>query len=151
MSLLNLKPIRAKRPSTLLSIALRDLKRVHARGDIKIDMDVYYGDNDPWINDGKCSVCLAGSCLVGRKGIKGYSGSLSPIHELPPELRLQMWAINSLRGGDIGSALDYLGVNHPTGLPHAVEMVGWEDTPAGRRRFYAYINRLIKLLKKHGV
>lgn len=151
MSTLEIKPIRAKRPSTLLSIALRDLKKVHARGDIKIDMCVYYSDKAPWINDGKCSVCLAGSCLVGKKELKGYSGSLTPSSALTDELRRQMWAINSLRCGDINSALSCLHVNCPDDLPRNVEMVDWEDTPAGRRRFYAYINRLIKLLRRHGV
>lgn len=151
MSTFDLKPIRAKRPSTLLSIALRDLKKVHARGDVKIDMAVYYGNGTAGINDGKCSVCLAGSCLVGKKELKDYVGSLTPSSELSDDLRRQMWAINALRCGGIKTANYYLRIDHPDALPQYVKMVDWEDTPAGRRRFYAYINRLIKLLKKHGV
>lgn len=145
----DLKPLRAKRASTLLAIALRDFKKAYARPDVRIDMSRYAIRHE----EGTCTVCLAGACLLPQRGFKSLSLNydLVPGYELGADLRSQMWAINYLRCGRIDYALQTLGLDIPDALPTRVSMVDWEDTAPGRRRFYAYINRLIKLLRRHGV
>jgi hypothetical protein len=102
----------------LLGIALKDLKAIEAKKNYKIDMNNWatFDSRD----SSKCSVCMAGSVIVGTLGIpfsRTLSNEAGKIYgDLEPEsftvgkITEKLHAINCLREGDISSALEYLNI-----------------------------------------
>jgi hypothetical protein len=155
-----LKPLPFKRPSSLLLAAVEDLKK--ARRKYRINMNVWVVDaGQPISRDTTrcaeaCSVCMAGSTLVERcrldtKGVCFNQSYDCNGDDMPWQLWCQLRAINFFRIGKIGRALDTLRKPLPAGLPNWVDTPGWEDTPNGRRKFYASMMSIVKLLRKHGL
>lgn len=94
-----------KKLSTLLEVALGDLKKQEKAKNVVIDMGTWCRKD----KDGVCHVCLAGSVMKGSLGLapRKYNG-IEP-HQLSCGTEKRMRALNYLRVGCVTSA--YLSVH----------------------------------------
>lgn len=92
--------------SGLIRVALKDLAKAERTPGYVIDMHDWHS---PTQNGKNCSVCFAGSVMA-------MSLKASPLSDVSPDdwwngITGKLEAINSLREGDITSALSYIGLD----------------------------------------
>lgn len=103
---------------------------------------------------GKCQVCLAGSVIAGTLNTDP-SESVGPgdfAAGCDRTTTEKLFALNSIRGGYLWSALRSMGrIGRCDGkhseLPEEIDVVRYEEDPKLWRR---QMNNIIKLLKRHG-
>ncbi len=156
-----MKHLRQKKLSSLLTVAVKDLKSVARRKNCKINMSTWLSA----CNGQPCNACLAGSALLCElpKIANSFKdddlGSLDRVVKYGGDELLikQMLALNSLRQGYIESACASLAIEKPESCPIAVPVAQYysvfsADSEATQaRKFYASMRRLIKVLQKHGL
>lgn len=143
------------KPSALIRLALRDLRRVEATPGMKVDMG-------SWVYQNKvCHVCFAGSVMSKTCGLKNVEvwEDLSQI--CGEENANKFLALNSLREGGIGDAFEFMGLSRPERLPKFVDVPSYpEDCDlndlglAGYlkeiEKFHAAMSKLADRLERHG-
>ena len=131
------KTLRYKKLSSLLALALREVKRCEGMKNIKVDMRVWFKRN------GKCSVCAAGAvmrnCLVLPR-----CSHIDPT-DFDRETGDQLYAINLLRQGSAWLAGDQIGVFVSPNLNREVR--DYDLDPAG---WHADMKQLLADLRKAG-
>ncbi len=126
-------------PSTLLKLAISDFEKALEAG--------YTVDMGYWVSqkEGSCSVCLAGSVMVGRLAIDpAYVGALSAA--LPQEY-CALLAIDHLRVGEIAEAFSNLDLDLPMNMIRRVVVVDYKDNP---KKFKSQMKALATALDKEG-
>lgn len=106
-------------PSELLKVALADLRKATQTEGVKINMDAWLNTN---LNPGFCSVCFAGSLLIGSLGFIEKPDSF--IHngdfhliQLDPVTGEKLLAIEDFRQGKWEEALNHMNLVLPKNFP----------------------------------
>jgi len=108
----------ANEPWTLIRDAIHDLTLQEKQKGVAIDMfDWHYP------HDTGCYQCLAG-VVMSRRLDADTDNTASPCG-YPDDVRDRLYALNSLRGGAIGIAYDYLGLKRPASLTARVTIPGY--------------------------
>ena len=108
----------ANEPWTLIRDAIHDLELQEKLKGVKINMDHWHISYD-----GVCSQCLGGSVMSRRLGAD--TDARADPFDYPDDVRDRLYALNSLRGGAIGIAYDYLGLKRPASLTARVTIPGY--------------------------
>lgn len=98
------------KPSQLLRLAMNDLEIIEKDPRYEIDMAEYHYRADGFT----CLVCMAGAVMANTMKLD-YTKYAHPI-SFPDETRQKLFAINSLRCGDVVEALVILGLKMKYGL-----------------------------------
>ncbi len=150
------------RPSELIRVALGDLKKVERqKKKFKIDMDTWVKPN------GKCSVCMAGSVMVGtlkmdiesaKRGVveqerdDEYSESFSPETGFLPAFfdreRKALEAINCFRTGDLSYGFAKIDIKWPAQFVTNIDVPAY--SPRNPKKFHAAMNELADKLEEAG-
>ena len=98
------------KPSALIKAALKDLAKIERSKKYVVDMG-YWHVTDESKKNAKCQVCLGGSVLVKtlKVPLKQKFGH-GTIEEMGSEVSSKIFALDQFRRGNIGKALDYLGL-----------------------------------------
>lgn len=128
------------KPSELIRVALKDLKKAERSPRYKINMDVWHMPN------GKCSVCFAG-------GVMAFSCKASPEEECTYEdfsrsARRKFLFLNSARQGKMGSAFEDLGRSFFKGELFTRKIVSYMGK--GKAKFKQQMSQLATDLAKAG-
>jgi hypothetical protein len=92
------------RPSTLIRVALADLRKVEALPDIyRVNMDVWHREHG---GDAVCEVCLAGSMISQSLGAR--PGEHRGPEDFDQETTWKLYALNEFRVGNVFDGLCYL-------------------------------------------
>ena len=103
--------VQLKKPSQLIKVAIKDAR--------KLDREMYHPDSGMYYepfpkepgNGIICYVCTAGAVIVGTLGETSPDSRVP--YNYPPEVERRLSAIDSLRSGELFTALGYLwGDNH---------------------------------------
>lgn len=109
------------KPSELIKVAIRDLKRCERLKKYKIDMNTWYATN------GECSVCLAGSVMAQslskvtenliqftKKEFDDYGDTVKQIEpeNFPKSIQNKLIAIDRFRAGGIEEGLELLNIGN---------------------------------------
>jgi hypothetical protein len=92
------------KPSTLIRVALADLRKVEAMPDIyRVNMDVWHREHR---DDHKCEVCLAGSVIAAELGAnpEAHRGP----EDFDQETTWKLYALNEFRVGNVFDGPCYL-------------------------------------------
>lgn len=142
------KVILPRHPSTLLKIAIADMRAARRAG-MAFDMDVWL-EPPGWGNATKCTVCMAGAVMAGTLGMaKCVAATGRGIGPGEYEDNFdQLEAINLLRTGGVDDALTALGIEQLGGdLDRQLD-----GTVRGRwREFMIDMHQLIKDLEAVGL
>jgi len=112
----------ANEPWTLIRDAIHDLTLQEKQKGVAIDMfDWHYP------HDTGCYQCLAG-VVMSRRLDADTDNTASPCG-YPDDVRDRLYALNSLRGGAIGIAYDYLRLKRPASLPDHVPIPRYRFGP----------------------
>ncbi len=143
---------RVKKLSTALRQALDDMRRAERmKSKFVLDMDVLCQVED----DGKCTLCLAGSKLkLGLGGADEYS--VYTIRESDTHTYAMVWAMDDLRLGRVGAALSRITNNtgHPAwGASHSLDrtMPSYGETKGSRREWWRAMRKLQRDLLRAGL
>jgi len=128
-----------KKPSRLLSTALRDLELCEKDAKYEIEMWYYYHPNN-----GTCSICMAGAVMVKSLGQPRLQRSLAPYNF--PGNETQLEAIDELRVGNVPGALKSLGYSSRL---RRRKMPNYHGTTS--KKFKAAIRKLISDLKEREI
>lgn len=138
-----------KKPSKLLKQALDDLEKTMQDPRYVIDFSIWH---IPKIKGGQfketqsevCKVCLSGAVMAQSLGapIRDY---IEP-SDFKDKTRKKLQAIDDFRSGEIRDALSNLDIEHPPGLPEAVQV-----NETSYCEFKKDMKRIIKELKKFGL
>ena len=112
----------ANEPWTLIRDAIHDLTLQEKQEGVRITMGAWHV---PIIN-GACHQCLAGSVMSRRLGAD-TDAVAEPLDF--PDVEARLRALNSLRGGAIGIAYDYLRLKRPASLPDHVPIPRYRFGP----------------------
>lgn len=113
------KKILPRHPSTLIRIAVEDLKAVEkAKKRFTVNMGTWHE-----MEDGKCAVCFAGAVMAKTLKLKDTSdGHPSSQRGNSPQLN----ALNYFREGHVQEALSELGIARKDGDPTNRNVAGYE-------------------------
>jgi hypothetical protein len=139
------KPIRLPRVmSELITIALRDLRKVERSPRYLVNMGMYHGRL--W-GDMRCHVCFAGSVMA--KSLRAVHGAgLYPEHF--PRNESQLYALDCLRTGEVASAAEALNVRRAAARGGSLDrQVPRYET--SRKRWRAAMRKLARDLKAVGL
>lgn len=167
MNKITVKNLPEQKFSDVIEASVSHLKRAVALG---------YGINmGLWINSGfECTVCLGGACLLGfvpdKRVKKAYSdledliirGINEGINEEEEDNMLNLaYSLNQLRQGSMSAAIDYWNqianerIESPTrseiaeGFYPIRECFIGEVSKADYKKLITYLNKIVKLLRKH--
>jgi len=112
----------ANEPWTLIRDAIHDLELQEKQEGVRIDMGIWHARGGV-----TCHQCLAGSVMSRRLGAD-TDDHASP-DNFPRDVRARLRALNSLRGGAIGIAYDYLRLKRPASLPDHVPIPRYRFGP----------------------
>jgi len=129
-------------PSKLLAIALEELRKVEKNNDYEIEMLVWHSP----CFAGACQVCLAGAVIVGKLKVPRHQyANASSFHK---SLNRKLEAIDFLRRGFVGDALEILGIEKPKSIEDFYDV---EHYYTDRKRFFCAVTRIQKRLEKVGL
>lgn len=134
------------KPSALLTIALADLA-ASERAKRTINMGTWCDRES-----NKCSVCFAGSVMIGTLAntkavkdlLKGNQTNLEPWNFIEEE---QLKALNSLREGELENAFNYLNLDFPSHFKNEIEVTSYENN---KKLFKKQMKALAKALEAEG-
>lgn len=140
--------------SELLRAALRDLKAVEGRPDIKVDMNHWW----EFTPENVCLVCLVGSVMTQSFGIDARKAQALGIRALGPclfpgALQFKFYALDALSRGYISRAYEKLGIadgkfrNRPPGIPGEVDIAHYN---VNKEKFYSDLEQLADQLEVAG-
>ena len=140
------------KPSVLIKLALDDLRRAEKSRKFTVDMYNWVVAGDPSMNVGmdRCTVCLAGSVMVGTlklnidKAVPGREAT--PSADFPNE-QSALHAIDNLRQGSLATAFGNLDLDFPDHFLEDVDVDGYDDNPG---KFKRQMSQLAKALEKEG-
>jgi hypothetical protein len=136
--------------SDLIGVALRDLSSCQADPEYEIDMSTWHR---PESNGSVCRICLAGSVMARSLGARRDS-RLNPA-EYDVDTKCKLMALDSMRSGDVQSALFMLGQYAPYHDPQWIEFWSRLDTPAYNprhpERFDRMMQSMIEELRRVGL
>jgi hypothetical protein len=126
------------KPSDLMELALKDLKRVEKlKNTYKIVMLDWHSANS------HCSVCMAGAVMTR---VCNPDESASPYDDrFTSEERNKFETINTLRLGNIRMGLAQLNITLPWGMTDQVYVANYHTD---RTNFYNDMERLVELLRR---
>lgn len=130
------------KPSELIRVALRDLRRVEDNPNYKIDMMVWHCPDG---NDGVCRVCLAGAVMAGLGAPPDES--LSP-YGYPARTVQALCSLNRFRQGRIHHALNALHIQPDDHTPSDRPVTPYETSPED---FQIELANIAKELAKVGL
>ena len=113
----------ANEPWTLIRDAIHDLELQEKQEGVRIDMGNWH---DPY--GSVCLQCLAGSAISRRLGVD-TDDDAEPI-DYPEDVRDRLLSIDCFRTGDIGTAYEYLGLEHPASLTARIPIPGYHRGPS---------------------
>lgn len=117
------KKVQAKlpsKPSELIRVALKDLRKAERSKKYVIDMGTWHEPHGDWefnpdkgydeyVPNGKCTVCLAGSVIAGTLGVSPKKDA-EPL-DFGAKTRAALRALNYFREGSIDSAFAALRIS----------------------------------------
>jgi len=89
-----------KKPSALVKLALSDLNRVERSKGYTVDMKRFHSGGRT------CRVCFAGAVMAKSLGLAKNETWLPG--DFDREVRSALWALDALRSGEVGEALEEL-------------------------------------------
>jgi len=104
----------ANEPWTLIRDAIHDLELQEKQKGVAIVMGNWH---DPY-GGGVCHQCLAGSVMSRRLGAD--TDNYSNPRGYPEDVEARLLALEDLRGGHIGDAYSWLGLERPSSTPERV-------------------------------
>lgn len=141
---------RAKKLWKVHALALADLKSAERSKSCVVDMNTW---RHPATGPGeKCVVCMAGSVMRRRypkvKNSFDDDGEIGP-SDFPKELSAKFSALDSLRTGDIYSALEWIWM----GIVKAIPPEGFFAISyhSDRISWWAQQKKILAFLKKHNI
>lgn len=130
------------KPSELIRVALRDLRRVEDNPNYKVDMMVWHCPDG---NDGVCRVCLAGAVMAGLGAPSDEP--LSP-YGFPAKTVQALCSLNRFRQGRIHHALNALHIQPDDHTPPDRPVTPYEKS---RGKFKAELTIIADELAKVGL
>lgn len=137
---------KATKLSTILSLALADIKKAERAKDCKIDMKRWRltKDNSP---DEMCHVCLAGAVMRARFPTRTVRyGQVTPWEFIGKDyaLRAKFFALDDLRSGRVVNAASEMGID---GVSYLMDrsICHYDDNPA---KWHKEMHALLTDLKK---
>ena len=123
--------------SDLMVLALKDLAKCERnKKKFKIKMGTWFTPN------GKCAVCFAGSVMAQSCGV-GSKREVFP-GDFDVDTNNKLIALDAVRAGYVGSALDDLGRSLPPGLTGQYPVVEYHHGPKVWRKQMETIAALLK-------
>lgn len=130
------------KPSELIRIALKDLRKCEKDPRYKVDMDFWHAPN------GKCKVCFAGAVMAKRLGVPINVSIDSNMTESQPEY-LKLLALDYARLGWARDMATTMGCQFDrTLIPGKVDLVPYENNPAAFKRG---MRAMADLMESHGL
>ncbi len=132
--------------SRALEMALEDLALVDKDPSYTVYMSTWHSP----MGDDQCAVCLAGSVMAkSLDAPKDKRVDFSTYYDTATNNRVtrRLLALNCLRVGAIGDALEHMGEKRPSGLPSEMRSVAPSYTN-GREVFRSDMQNIITELKK---
>lgn len=131
--------------SDLILVAIRDLSKVEKMKGYKIDMGWAWHEPIATRRGSRCSVCLAGACMVGLGVPKNREVHPYSFNE---KLERKFNAIDSLRVGSVSSACYYLNIIKTEKIRKMNRDI--TDYSVSKSKFKKEMLKLAKDLKKVG-
>lgn len=155
--------LRARKLSTMLLAAIKDLQAAERSEKYVIDMSTWHEPVDEFGEHADkpkavCEVCFAGAVLAMRIKMPPNFYSVGTETEFITAITS---AINNLRNGLVRAAYfdliecpDFrksLPKKFPKSMPTNVPVAGYGDSPKARAKFHGSMRRLVKRLAKNGL
>jgi len=116
----------ANEPWTLIRDAIKDLELQEKQKGVKIEMGRWH---TPYhYGNGVCHQCLAGAVMSRRLGAD-TDAYIVPT-SFPADVLARLDALDDLRGGHIGDAYSWLGLERPSSIPERVFIPHYHFGPA---------------------
>ncbi len=129
------------KPSTLIRLALDDLKKCEASDDYVIDMADWHVP----FGSGRCEVCLAGAVMAQSLGV-GISRDTTP-GSMGEGLDRKLSSLEEFRQGYIHSGLRKMGIEPPEDL-YDEDVPMYEDDRDG---FRSAMQNMANILEEEGL
>lgn len=140
------------KPSELIRVALEDLAKVEDDPQFTIDMHQWYSRDYTEDYAGNratvCFACVAGAVISQRANLPTGAVFVDP-SDFSVEVNRKLRAINSLRLGEIYSALSHLDIERPASIREAYEVTAY-DYDSGKA-FRADLEKLADTLEAAGL
>jgi len=137
----------SKKPSTAITQALDDLRKVERNKKYRVDMDVWHDAidlEDDWGEADQCVVCLAGATMAKTLN-KAPTDALSP-SSFNRKVKNQLLGLDEFRTGRARYALKLFGVrNAPYDFDREIA-----DYETDRLQFYRDLRKLARDLRQAG-
>ena len=129
------------KPSSLIRIALADLKRIEKDPRYRVDMTQWHTPTG-----GLCRVCLAGSVIA--KTLQSDSLKYVTANYYSQRERLKFYALNEFRLGNIQGGLIHMGIDIPYKLLYGVPICEYSRDP---EQFHRDMAELANLLEENSL
>ena len=131
------------KPSALLTLAMKDLKKIEKSTHYEVFMEEWH---EPSRGGRFCSVCLAGSVIANTLKSTKDKGLIPADYDMDTENKLN--ALDEFRQGRVTRALKCMDIAIPKQLKEIYKVASYSD---GCAKFKSDMNKIIARLKKAGI
>lgn len=137
------KKLRFKKLSSLLRVAIDDLRKIERRKNYVVNMVDWYCKHGTVA----CEVCMAGAVMACRLDIPDSAVSMEPC-DFSDDVGRKLQAIDYLRFGHVDYACLVMGLQLPLALAGQIQVAEYR---LDRKQFFRDMESLVKTLKRNGL